>query len=188
MAIILDCELYNYRREISLLDGSKTVLRPITSNDRNALRAFHSRLSEDTRFLRYQYLKGQLTETDLKTYCDTKLGAELALLAEAERGKYKEIVGVGHYCRLPDCNTAEVAFVVQDNEQRKGIGTQLLRHLALLAWQQDIHYFVAEVLRMNRKMLSIFTKSDPGMEHIIGGGGTCTITISVAKAIQQIPV
>lgn len=179
--------LFDYRQEVNLLDGSKTILRPICSADRNALLDFHSRLGVDTRFLRYQYLKGELTEEDLKTFCDVDYHNTLALVAELERGRQEEIVGVGRYCRLPEEHSAEVAFVVQDSEQRKGIGTQLLKHLAIIAQQNNIHYFVAEVLRINGKMLSIFRKSDPGMKYIISDSSSCTIIISVTEAICRCP-
>jgi hypothetical protein len=73
------------------------------------------------------------------------------------------------------------------NEQKKGIGTQLLKHLSILAWQRDIHYFFGEVLRNKAKMLSIFRKSDPDMKQVIDSGSTCVITLSVAEAIRRAP-
>ncbi len=179
--------IFNFQQEITLLDGNKAVLRPICSADKNALLAFHSRLSADTRFLRYQYLKGELTEEDLKTFCEVDYDNTLALVAEVEHAGQKEVIGVGRYYRLPDEHSAEVAFVVQDSEQRKGLGTQLLKRLAMIAQQNDINYFVAEVLRINGKMLSIFRKSDPGMKYIIGDSSTCTIIISVAEAANRCP-
>ena len=174
----------DYRQEITLLDGSKAIIRPILREDRNALLAFHSRLSEETRFLRYHYLKGELTEEDLKNFCEIDYHDSMALIAETEKEGYKEIIGVGRYFRLPHDHTAEVAFVVQDTAQKKGIGTQLLKHLAILAWQQDIRHFVGEVLRQNGRMLSIFRKSDPGMGQEIDSPCTCNITISVAEAMD----
>jgi GNAT superfamily N-acetyltransferase len=174
-----------YQQEITLLGGSKAILRLIRSEDKNALRAFHSRLSQDTRFLRYQYSKGDLTQADLDNFCDVDYHNTLALVAEVEREGCNEIIGVGRYYRLAIPNFAEVAFVVQDDEQKKGIGTQLLKHLALIAWQQDIHYFVAELLRTNARMLSIFKKSDPKMEIVTEGGSTCTGHLSVSKVISR---
>jgi RimJ/RimL family protein N-acetyltransferase len=172
----------DYHQQITLLDGRKAMIRPISCDDRNELLAFHSRLSEDTRFLRYHYLKGALTEEDLNNFCDMDYHNSLALVAEMEKDGHPEIIGVGRYFRLPVDHTAEVAFVVEDDEQNKGIGTQLLKHLAILAYQQDIHHFVGEVLRQNGRMLSIFRKSDPGMGQEVDSPCTCNISISVAEA------
>jgi GNAT superfamily N-acetyltransferase len=174
----------DYRKEITLLDGSKATIRPIVCEDKAALLNFHSRLSEETRFLRYHYSKGELTDSDLKTFCDIDYSDVLALVAEADRKGHKEIIGVGRYSRIPPDHTAEVAFVVQDNEQRKGVGTQLLKHLAVLAQQRDIRCFVGEVLRQNGRMLSIFRKSDPKMGQEIDSPCTCNVILSVAEIIE----
>jgi GNAT superfamily N-acetyltransferase len=68
--------------------------------------------------------------------------------------------------------------------QGKGIGTQLLRHLAILARQQGIHHFVGEVLRNNGKMLSVFNKCDPGLEYEVDSPSTCNINTSVDQIIN----
>jgi GNAT superfamily N-acetyltransferase len=187
MALMLRQEICEYRQEVSLIDGTKVTLRPIRSSDKTALQEFHSRLSPDTRFLRYQYVKGDLTESDLKNFCDVDYSNTLALVAEIDVGGQPQIVGVGRYYRLADPQVAEVAFVVQDNEQRKGIGTHLLRHLAILAWYNDIRYFVGEVLRANGTMLSVFRKSDPYMENVVDDPRTCSVTVSVAEAMVRNP-
>jgi GNAT superfamily N-acetyltransferase len=188
MTMTLNINLCDYRQETILLDGKKIVIRSICSEDKRALLEFHKHLSEDSRFLRYHYLKGELTESDLTNFCDVDYNNTMALVAETESEEgCKQIIGVGRYYRLPVFHTAEVAFVVRDSEQRKGVGTQLLKHLAILAWQKDIHYFVAEVLRVNGKMLSIFWKSDPHLKHVVGGGSTCTVTLSVAETTHWTP-
>jgi GNAT superfamily N-acetyltransferase len=176
----------NYFQEIVLSDGTRAILRPILPEDKDALVAFHSRLSEETRFLRYHYLKGQLTENDLKDLCELDYTNSMALVAEVDRGGCREIIGVGRYIRLPFDHTAEVAFVVQDSEQHKGLGTQLLKHLSILAFQQGIYYFFGEVLRQNARMLSIFRKSDPTMKQEVDSCTTCTITLSVEEAMGRI--
>ena len=57
-----------------------------------------------------------------------------------------------------DMHTAEVAFVVRDDEQNKGIGHELLTYLTLLAKRQGLLGFTAEVLLENRPMLHLFEK------------------------------
>jgi len=185
--VVLRQETINYRQEIELLDGRKVTLRPICSADKAALLTFHGRLSEDSRFLRYQYLKKELTEADLKNFCDIDYDNTLALVAEESQDSNRSIIGIGQYFRLTAKLTAEVAFVVQDNEQGKGIGTQLLKHLARLAWQHNIRYFTAEVMRSNYKMLSIFRKSDPEMANTVEGRSTCTVIFRVTEAMSRTP-
>jgi GNAT superfamily N-acetyltransferase len=180
------CTPPEYRQEIVLRDGGKVLVRPITCNDRGELLAFYSRLSEETRFLRYHYSKGALTEDDLRDFCELDYYDDLALVVEMAQNQNKIIIGVGRYYRLADKVTAEVAFVVQDSEQGKGVGTQLLKHLAILAWQRDVIYFTGEVLRTNARMLNIFLKCDPKMVQV-PDTTTCDIKLSVQEAIRRSP-
>jgi GNAT superfamily N-acetyltransferase len=87
---------------------------------------------------------------------------------------------------LDNPQIAEMAFVVQDSEQKKGIGTQLLRHLAILAWERGIRYFVGELLRENGRMINILRKSDPALSQT-NEGSTCTIIINVKDARDNTP-
>ena len=67
-------------------------------------------------------------------------------------------MAVGRYERLgPDSPDAEVAFVVEDAHQGRGIGSVLLEHLAEAARENGITRFVAEVLPQNGGMLRVFS-------------------------------
>ena len=179
-----ECPL-NYVRQENLLDGTQVTIRPICCSDKTELLAFHQRLSSDSLFLRYHYSKGQLTEEDLKNFCDIDYFNDLGLIAEVNRNGKNEIIGVGRYDRIPTDHTAEIAFIVQDSEQKKGVGTLLLRHLAILAWERGIKYFLGEILRQNGRMISILRKSDPRMEQEVDCVSTCTVKLSVLEAMQR---
>ena len=69
------------------------------------------------------------------------------------------IVGVGRYERLEGSDEAEVAFVVTDAYQRRGIGALLLDRLADVAVRNGIATFVAQTLSENRDMLGVFLTS-----------------------------
>jgi RimJ/RimL family protein N-acetyltransferase len=184
MPLMSKTKIDNYRQEVVLMDGKKIILRPICPQDIEAMRNFHTQLSEETLFLRFQYHRSE-RQNDLKDFCEIDYNNTLALVAVRNVNGHNEIIGVGRYYRLDDPEVAEVAFMVQDSEQRKGIGTQLLKHLALLAKENNIHHFVAEVLRANGKMMSIFRKSDPGMGAANDDGSTCTVTVSVPEVIHN---
>jgi RimJ/RimL family protein N-acetyltransferase len=175
----------DYHRELVLRDGTKYLVRPITCKDKKELLKFHTRLSPETRFLRYHYSKGELTDEDLQKFCDLDYKDAMGLVVETTDENNPEIIAVGRYFRIPPDHTAEVAMVVQDSEQGKGIGTQLLKHLAILAHKNDIHHFVGEVLRQNGKMLAVFNRCDPGLEFEVDSPGTCTINTSVDQIINE---
>jgi acyl-CoA hydrolase/GNAT superfamily N-acetyltransferase len=68
------------------------------------------------------------------------------------------IVGLGQYNIDPNTHSAEVAFVVRDAYQERGIGSELLSYLTFLAKKQGLLGFTAEVLVENRPMLHLFEK------------------------------
>ena len=187
MVMISKPELQRYQQEVSLPDGKKVVIRLITSNDKKSLGEFYSRVSDESRYFRFHYSKSLLTNDDLANFCDVDYQDSLGLVAEQEQDRRKQIIGVVRFYRLPsDPHTAEVALLVQDSEQKKGVGTCLLKHLAILAWARGINSFRGEVLRENSRLLSMCRKSDPEMNVFVESGSTCAVTLSVAKTMSRI--
>jgi len=92
------------------------------------------------------------------TYIDPR--TEVCILATVPEAYGEDIIAVGRYYLDPKTNRAEVAFVVQDNWQRKGIGTYMLNHLIKIARRSGISGFTAEVLRANRPMQAVFNKAN----------------------------
>jgi acyl-CoA synthetase (NDP forming) len=74
----------------------------------------------------------------------------------------EQIVAVGRFDRYPGTDDAEVAFLVEDAHQRRGLGSVLLEHLAAAGRERGIKNFVAEVLSQNSKMVRVF--QDAGYE------------------------
>ena len=67
-----------------------------------------------------------------------------------------QVIGVGRYDRYPGTDDAEVAFLIEDAHQRRGLGSVLLEHLAAAARERGIKRFVAEVLAQNSTMVRVF--------------------------------
>src|SRR5688500_19225882 len=70
-----------------------------------------------------------------------------------------QIVAVGRFDRYPDTDDAEIAFLVEDAHQGRGLGSVLLEHLAAAARERGIKNFVAGVLAQNSKMVRVFQDS-----------------------------
>lgn len=139
--------------DVLLRDGSTVQLRQIRPEDAPAIVAMHARFSERTRYLRYFSPYPRIPERDLRRFVTVDHHDREAFVV-LSGGR---IVAVGRYERLgPDATDAEVAFVVEDAHQGRGIGPVLLEHLAEAARQEGIHRFVAEVLPANGAMLRVF--------------------------------
>jgi acetyl coenzyme A synthetase (ADP forming)-like protein len=160
----------HWESDVVLLHGGTIHVRPIRPDDGSALVAFHERLSEDTVYSRFFSAKPVLTPAEVERFTHVDHDARVALIAVfGER-----IIGVGRYDRTAREPEAEVAFVVADEHQGRGIGTVLLEHLASAARERAITRFVAETLPGNRRMLEVFraagfdetARYDDGAVHV----------------------
>jgi acyl-CoA synthetase (NDP forming)/GNAT superfamily N-acetyltransferase len=139
--------------DVLLADGSTVHIRQIRPQDADAIVDLHSRFSERTRYLRYFSPYPRIPERDLRRFVNVD-HADREALVVSSGGR---LIAVGRYERLAaGADEAEVAFVVEDAHQGRGIGSMLLEHLAEAARQVGIDRFVAEVLPMNGGMLRVF--------------------------------
>ncbi|WP_425301666.1 GNAT family N-acetyltransferase [Nocardia wallacei] len=136
-------------------DGGVVRLRPITPDDAEALQQFHAQLSDRTRYLRYFGPYPRMTPKDLYRTTHVDYRDRVGLVIELGEA----IIAVGRYELLSDREgprAAEVAFVVADGHQGRGLGSILLEHLAGAAAENAIETFVAEVLAENNAMVTVF--------------------------------
>ncbi len=163
--------------DVILRDGSTLRLRPPTAADVPALLRFFGGLSQQSLYLRFHGYPS-LTEQLVERFVDpdwVETGALVGLMGEDDDAR---IVALASYARLRDPSTAEAAFTVADDLQRKGIGTRLLERLAALASEAGIERFVAEVRPENRPMLQVF-------EHV---GFEATRELSGGTIEVQFPI
>lgn len=139
-------------------DGGAVALRPIVPEDADKLIAFHSKLSQRTRYLRYFGPYPTMSKRDVVKFTTVDHHDRVAFVVMLG----DDIIGVGRYERLRDVGdgrSAEVAFVVADAHQGRGLGPILLEHLAGAAAENELTMFVAEVLSENRNMVSVFREA-----------------------------
>ena len=148
----------HWEADIVAADGGTVHLRPIRPEDAEGINGLMERSSDQTRYYRFFGPMKRLSERDLHrfTHVDhVDRVAFVVLLGE-------QIVAVGRFDRYPGTDDAEVAFLVEDAHQRRGLGSVLLEHLAAAARERGIKNFVAEVLAQNSKMVRVF--QDAGYE------------------------
>ena len=144
----------HWEADVILRDGRICHIRPIRPEDRDALASFHESLSPETVYFRFFAPYPRLTEKDLLRFTNVDYVDRVALVAVIAG----EIIGVGRYDRI-DLVEAEIAFVISDEHQGRGLGSILLEHLAVAARERGITRFVAEVLPSNRRMLATFEEA-----------------------------
>ena len=158
----------HWEADVLLADGGVVHLRPSGAGDDAAIRAMHGRMSESTLFLRYFTPLTEVTDEQVAVFTDTDYLNSVGLVAELGG----EIIAAGTYHRntTGDTAAAEAAFVVEDSQQRRGLGSILLEHLAAAAQERGIRRFTAEVLGENRQMVRVFIDAGYQVQREYGSG------------------
>jgi acyl-CoA hydrolase/RimJ/RimL family protein N-acetyltransferase len=148
------------RTTMLLKDGTQIYFRPIHPTDEPRMRTLFYNLSQETIYYRFMQHMQSIPRKQIldMTYIDPR--TEVCILAIVPEAFGEDVVAVGRYYLDPKTNRAEVAFVVADKWQRKGIGTFMLNHLVKIARRSGLAGFTAEVLRANRPMQAVFNRAN----------------------------
>jgi acyl-CoA hydrolase len=161
--IELEWEQVAYPQELehydTLYDGTQIFFRPVKPTDESALSEMLYSLSE--RSVRTRYMAHTMTfpHKDVQQLTNVDYQQNLAIVGVVPRVSGEKIVAIAQYFLEPEKQTAEVAFIVQDEWQQKGMGTFLLDYLTQIARQRGVKRFYAKVLPRNKPMLTIFYNS-----------------------------
>ena len=139
-----------------LSDGTQVSYRPIHPTDEPRMVDLFYALSEEAIYNRFMQTVKSIPRKRIQefTYIDHR--SEVAIVGTVPEAHGEDIIALGAYYLDPRTNRAEVAFVVRDAWQHRGIGTFLNRTLASIARRHGIRGFTAEVLRRNRGMHAVF--------------------------------
>lgn len=146
--------------DVLLRDGAVIHLRPIRPDDADREHRFFQRVGPESVYHRFFRMKRDLSPEELRHFTTLDYDDRMAFVAIHE----DEMVAVGRYDVLPeaggeDGRVAEVAFLVQDSFQGRGLGSHLLQHLTVYARLKGITEFEAFVLAENHAMLRLFRDS-----------------------------
>jgi GNAT superfamily N-acetyltransferase len=141
-------------------DGLELLLRPVRADDKRRIAQAFERLSPETRYRRFFAPMVRLGEQDLRYLTEVDHHDHEAIAAvNPENGM---IVAVARYVRSDDPTEAEVAVVVGDPWQGRGVATALLQRLVGRAREEGIDHFVALVMSDNEEALELFRHLAPG--------------------------
>ena len=145
-------------------DGIEMFLRPVRISDEPLLKDFFYSLSDQSTYRRFLSARKDMPHERLQNFVVIDYTAEMVILAILEEEEREIVVGVGQYGIDPETHTAEVALVVRDTDQQKGIGAELLDYLTVLAKREGLLGFTAEVLVENEPMMRLFERSGFAIE------------------------
>jgi RimJ/RimL family protein N-acetyltransferase len=150
--------LAGFDRVVTLPTGERTRLRPIRPDDEPRLSQLYDRSSRRTAYERFFTVMPRLPSDWAHFLANVDYERRFALVLEDLDSPDGRLIGVGRYEPTEDAGTAELAFVVQDGWQGRGLGTLLVTELLRAAAANGIRQFRAYVLATNRRMLSLLAR------------------------------
>jgi GNAT superfamily N-acetyltransferase len=158
----------------TLRSGDEVLVRPVRPDDKRGMVQAFERMSPDSRYRRFFSPTPRLTDRQLRYLTEVDHHGHEALLGVDPRTGNG--LGVGRFVRSSeDPTVAEVAVVVVDDWQGRGLATTLLHDLSARARQEGIKHFSASVLARNEEALDLFrhvadarvTGTDHGIVELI---------------------
>jgi acetyltransferase len=153
-----------YVSKWTMKDGEQVTIRPIRPEDEPLVVDFHKKLSERTVYLRYfQPLKltQRTAHERLTRICFIDYDREMALIVERKKADgTDEIIAVGRLSKIHGRPEAELAALVQDEFQGKGLGVELYRRLIQVARDQHMTKVHSDMLNENKWMQRLCKKLD----------------------------
>jgi RimJ/RimL family protein N-acetyltransferase len=167
-------EAINYAARELLRDGSQIDIRALRPEDEADMLAAVEKTSAQSLQRRFFVMKRHFSKKELAFFMEVDFKDHVAIVALAEEAGRKVIVGGGRYIVF-EPGRAEMAFVVIDSWQGRGVGSILMRHLIKFASDAGLHELTAEVLPENTAMIRVFGKfgfkptprRDPQTLHLV---------------------
>lgn len=137
------------------IDGTRVMIRTMRPTDREIEDRFVRQLTPASKYYRFHAALRELTADMLDHFTRVDYPDEMALIATIDEGGAEREIGVARYVRTSAADTAEIAVVISDEWQGKGIGGRILKDLRGIAQQAGIRHFEARVLPDNQRMLQL---------------------------------
>jgi acyl-CoA synthetase (NDP forming)/GNAT superfamily N-acetyltransferase len=157
----------HWEADVLLKDGRVAQIRPILVADGERFVEFYARVSEQSKYFRFFAPYPTLSDKDVTRFTTVDNDRRVAFVVTL----HSTIIGVGRYDAISD-DEAEVAFLVEDAHQGRGVGQLLLEHLAQAGRERGIRRFVADVLPSNSRMQQIFREMGYQVDGMVEDGIT----------------
>ncbi len=155
-------------------DGIEVLIRPIPPEDERSIVRFHAKLSERSIYQRYfrpVTLDQRVSHDRLVRVCFSDYDREIVLVAERRDpiSRESEIIAVGRLSKAHLMNEAELAVLIVDEFQSRGLGTEISGRLIEIARSESLTRVTVEILGENLQMIEVCRLLGFRLEHLQGG-------------------
>jgi RimJ/RimL family protein N-acetyltransferase len=174
-----------FEQEITLKDGARVRIRPVLPEDETRLVTLYGRLSRHTAYQRFFTVMKRLSPDWAYYFANVDYRRRMALVVERDLEWRPELIGVARYEPSDEEDTAEVAIVVQDYWQGKGLGTILLGEILRAGEANGIRRFRAYALADNHRILAMLSRLTDVQERNIEQGVVDILFTRRATAVAK---
>lgn len=159
----------------TLAGGIEVRFRAIKPSDEEGMRRLFYRFSDDAVYYRFFSHVKSMPHARMQEYVNVDFRNVMSVVALVGPPGEGTIIAEGRWTRIPGRPSADLAFVVDEAYQRRGLGTRLYRHLAQLARERGIKQLEADVLVTNSGMRKLMERGgvpvrarlEEGVYHLI---------------------
>ena len=148
-----------YETRRSFKDGLELFIRPIRPSDEEMMRRLFYTFSDESKYLRYFTNIRTMPHKNMQKYVNIDYKNALALVAILQRGNAERIVAEARFAAYPGSNEFDMAFLVDEEFQGKGIASFMLEYIIRIAKERGVTLLTADVLPQNKKMLGVFERA-----------------------------
>jgi acyl-CoA synthetase (NDP forming)/GNAT superfamily N-acetyltransferase len=170
-----------YAEHVLLKNGQGVLFKPATSDNIPIVESFMKRISQESLRMRFMASVSEISPKVIRDLCSGDFSQSGCLLAITGEDIDPKVVGLGNYIATGNGRTAEIAFLIEDEYQGRGISTLLLERLAGLGAANGFIEFEAEVLPDNQPMMNVF-KSSGFEKHRVWSSDTVHFELPVNGA------
>ena len=134
-------------------------IRPVRISDERLLKEFFYSLTDETLYRRFASARKDMPHNRLQGFTVIDSDKQMILLALLENEEKQELIGIGQYNINEYTHMGDVAFVVRDDHQHQGVGSELLKYLTYVGKRKGLMGFTSEVLSDNEPMKTIFKEA-----------------------------
>ncbi len=157
-------------REAVMKDGTRVLFRPVKPTDEGAMKDLFYACSANTIYQRFFTPIRAMPHDILARSVHIDYENEMVIVGFVEEEGVSRMIAAGTYRLDPATNFADVAFLVQDDYQGRGIGSFLMEYLIEIARSRGVAGFTADVLAENQSMLHVFYKTGLSMQTSFSDG------------------
>lgn len=143
-----------YESNITLKDGSVVSLRPIKATDGYLLIDLVEKLSTNSKYLRFLRPIDSLPENLLYQLTHVNYRSGFALVGTISEDDKEQIIAVARYAYSSEDNNTELAVIVRDDWQHRGLGKSLLEKIVDIGKEHGISRYIALISPQNKIIIT----------------------------------